>query len=147
MLERLRSLSNLEDGLGLVEVIVAMFVLFVLAIAILPALLGATSLSVTNKTLLAATNAANQRIAAVRAAYPNDSPATGTCSNLSLGYPQTTAVDPNTGITTTTTISGIPSCAAVSSTAPGIATVTVTAGSASKPALVTISTKILVMNP
>ena len=60
------------DGFSLVEVVIAMFLLAVLALAVLPALIGATRASVTNRSVLTATTFANGQLAAIQADFPDD---------------------------------------------------------------------------
>lgn len=59
-----------DEGFSLVEVIIAMFLLAVLSLAVLPLLIGATRLSVTNKDFVAANAFANAQLAALRDSYP-----------------------------------------------------------------------------
>lgn len=62
-----------DDGLSLVEVLIAMFLLAVLSLAVLPLIISATSLSVTNRDVIAATTLANARLAPLRAQFPLES--------------------------------------------------------------------------
>lgn len=59
-----------DEGFSLVEVIIAMFLLAVLTLAVLPLLIGAMRLSVTNNDLVAATAFANSRLAVLRDDFP-----------------------------------------------------------------------------
>lgn len=71
-----------DDGLSLVEVIIAMFLLALLSLAVLPLLIGGVSLSVTNRDVAAATAIANDRVAALRLGYPIAAATTRTCTSL-----------------------------------------------------------------
>jgi len=69
-----------SDGYSLVEVIIAMFMLSVLAVAILPLIIGATQLSVTNRDITAATAFANAQLSPVRDAFPLNALTQATCA-------------------------------------------------------------------
>jgi prepilin-type N-terminal cleavage/methylation domain-containing protein len=56
-----------ESGFGLIEIVVAIFLLGLLAVAVLPILVQGLRLSATNSTLATATQLANQQIEQVRA--------------------------------------------------------------------------------
>lgn len=60
-----------EGGFSLVEVILAMLLLTLIAIGILPMLIGATQASSSNRDLVAANQLAQEHLAAVRAKYPD----------------------------------------------------------------------------
>ncbi|HEV7564858.1 MAG TPA: type II secretion system protein [Microbacteriaceae bacterium] len=63
-----RQLTHDDDrGFGLIEIVVAMFILGLLAVATLPILVQGMRLSATNSTLATATQLANQQIEQVRA--------------------------------------------------------------------------------
>lgn len=64
-----------DDGIGLVEVLVAMLLLAIVALALLPLLITGMKLAVNNTTLAAASQLANDRITAAQAAAPG-------CSNV-----------------------------------------------------------------
>lgn len=55
-----------EAGFGIIEIVVAMFLLGLLAVAVIPLLVQGLTLSSTNATLAAATQLANQQIEQVR---------------------------------------------------------------------------------
>lgn len=109
-----------DDGFSLVEVIMAMFLLAVLALTVLPLIIGATQVSVSNRDLVAATTFANARLAPIKADFPND-PATPTsCATLRSTYASTAVPDPaGTGLTADVTIGACPAAY------PGTVTVTV----------------------
>lgn len=66
--ERLRSDDR---GLGLVEIVVAMFLLAILALALAPLLIQGMKATVRNATLAAATQLANESISLAQAASPD----------------------------------------------------------------------------
>src|SRR5690606_19206762 len=68
---RQRLSARTDDGMGLIEVMVAMFLLAILALALLPLLVNGLQLAVTNTTLAAATQLANDRIRIAHAASPD----------------------------------------------------------------------------
>ncbi|MGH1525679.1 type IV pilus modification PilV family protein [Leifsonia sp. L25] len=59
-----------EGGFGIAEVLVAMFLLAVIAVAIIPILVQGLRLSVQNATVATATQLANQQIEQVRGPRP-----------------------------------------------------------------------------
>lgn len=65
-----RAALRLDDGFGLVEVLVAMFLLAIVALALLPLLITGMKLAVTNTTIAAASQLANDRMSAAQAASP-----------------------------------------------------------------------------
>lgn len=69
-LQRASAMSR-DDGLGLVEVVVAMFLLALVALALLPLLITGMKLAVANTTLAAATQLANDRMTAAQSAGPD----------------------------------------------------------------------------
>ncbi|WP_127475529.1 prepilin-type N-terminal cleavage/methylation domain-containing protein [Microbacterium sulfonylureivorans] len=71
-----------SKGFSIVEVIVAMFLLMVLALAVLPLIIGATNTSVVNRDLVAATTFANAQVAPIKAAFPNDPGTPTSCATL-----------------------------------------------------------------
>jgi type II secretory pathway pseudopilin PulG len=77
-----------EYGFGIAEVLVAMFILGLIAVAIIPILVQGLRLSVTNATIAAATQLANQQVEQVRGftACSTIVPATttATVSNVTL---------------------------------------------------------------
>ncbi len=81
-----------DDGFSLVEVLIAMFLLAVLALAVLPLLIGAMRTSVTNRDHVAATAFATAQLAALRADFPLED-ATTSCADLAARS-GTVIVDP-----------------------------------------------------
>jgi len=61
-----------DEGLGLMEIVVAMFVLAILALSLLPLLITGMQASVRNTTVAAATQFANDRMAIAEAIAAND---------------------------------------------------------------------------
>lgn len=71
-----------DDGVGLIEIVVAMLLLAVLALGVLPLLLQATTASVVNRDLVAANNVASAELAPIRAGFPNSPANAKTCADL-----------------------------------------------------------------
>lgn len=133
-------MTRREEGFSLVEVIIAMFLLAVIALAVLPLTIAATRVSVDNEELLAATAFANARLAPIRDAYPVNPITATTCTSLS-GRTAVDIPDPaGTRLLADTTIGGCPSIY------PGsvLVTVTVTEGSST---LVSLPTRVYVSAP
>lgn len=134
-------MSSCEDeGFSLVEVIIAMFLLAVIALAVLPLTIAAARASVSNTDLVAATTFANARLAPIRDAYPVNPVTLTTCTSLE-GRAALDVPDPaGTGLLADTTIGACPS------TFPGsvLVTITVTEGSAT---LVSLPTRVYVSAP
>jgi len=133
-------------GFSLVEIVIAMFVLLVIALALLPALIGATNASVVNRSVISATTFANAQLAPVRAAFPDDPVVPTSCAQLTTL--EVTAEDdpavPSTGLQATLDVEACPA-----SGYPLPVTVTVTVyqtGKAASP-IVTMPTKVLVSGP
>lgn len=134
-----------QEGFSLVELIVAMFLLAILALAVLPLMITATKTSTVNRSLVAATTFANSQLAPIRTSYPNDS-TTSSCAALRSAFVKTGTVDPaGTGLLADVAVSACPVAAAL----PGTVTVTVTVyrASAPTPALVSLPTLVLVATP
>jgi len=74
MRRRLRLVD--DEGMGLIEVVVAMFLLAIIAISLLPLLVNGLRSAVTNTTIAAATQLANDRIRLAQAASPGCSAVT-----------------------------------------------------------------------
>jgi type II secretory pathway pseudopilin PulG len=70
-MERLRRLAGSDDGLGLIEVIVAMFLLALFAVVLLPVLITGMQLAATNTTNAAAAQLANGQVKAAQSASPD----------------------------------------------------------------------------
>lgn len=131
-------MSRTQEGFSLVEVIIAMFLLTVIALAILPLTIGVTRVSVSNRDLVAATTLANAQLAPITAAFPNDPLSPTSCATLRSTYARTGIVDPaGTGLTAAVTIGACPAGY------PGSVTVTVAVSRAGT-TLVTLPTRVLV---
>ncbi|MGC3956386.1 MAG: prepilin-type N-terminal cleavage/methylation domain-containing protein [Propionicimonas sp.] len=131
--------SSANRGFSLIEVLIAMFVLALMALALIPLLIGATRLSVTNRSLAAASAFATAEIAEVQSAFGNDSPRL--CSELS-GYKHNNFPDPaGTGLVAVR--KALEACGADEYST---ITIQVSVAAADKPthALVTLTTKVLV---
>ncbi|MGN8551664.1 UNVERIFIED_CONTAM: prepilin-type N-terminal cleavage/methylation domain-containing protein [Microbacterium sp. SLM126] len=127
-----------DDGFSLVEVLMAMFLLAVLALTVLPLIIGATRVSVANRDLVAATTFANAQLAPMKAAFPNDPTTPTSCAALRAAYALTAVPDPaGTGLTADVTIGTCPAAY------PGTVTVTVTVNEDGT-AIVTLPTRIMV---
>jgi type II secretory pathway pseudopilin PulG len=64
---------DLDDGIGLIEVVIAMLLFAVIAMAILPLALQATKLSAGNRDSVSADAFASGELAGVRARFPDES--------------------------------------------------------------------------
>jgi len=135
--------THSDGGFSIVEMIIAMFLLAVIALALLPLLVGVTRSSTTNKDLTAATTFANSQLAAVRNAYPTDSTASS-CSALRAGFAKTGLTDPaGTGLEADVIISP---CPAGTPDVVGVV-VKVYRDAGPESVLVTLPTKVLVAKP
>ncbi|WP_434811682.1 type IV pilus modification PilV family protein [Microbacterium sp. bgisy189] len=131
-----------DDGFSLVEVIIAMFLLMVIAVAVLPLMIGATRASVVNRDVVSATTFANSQLAPIKAAFPTESTSPTSCAALrTRAVPAASAVsDPaGTGHTATVAVASCPSGAA---SYPTTVVVTVTVRAADGDVLVTLPTRI-----
>lgn len=132
-----------DEGLGLIEVVVAMLLFAVIAMAILPLALQATRLSAGNRDAVGAQAFASGELAAVRARFPDQ--AANSCGTLRTAA-RTAAPDPaNSGLVADTTVAACPS------TYPAALTVTVAvrdpAASDPSAVVVAMSTKVVVTAP
>ncbi|MDX2377123.1 prepilin-type N-terminal cleavage/methylation domain-containing protein [Microbacterium sp. LRZ72] len=130
----------LDGGFSLVEIVVAMLLLTVIALAIAPLLITATASSVQNRDSSAANSVANARVAELKARFPDSSTTTSCASVLASSG----GTDASTGLTTTLDFPG--GCPA---DYPGTVTVEVivTEGAGAEDSLddiVTVSTELLV---
>lgn len=132
-----------SEGFSIVEVIIAMFLLMVLSLAVLPLIIGATSTSVVNRDLVAATTFANAQLAPVKASFPND-PATPTSCAALRGRAAVDVPDPaGTGLTADLTMGSCPAAY------PGVVLVTVIVEDPADPGavLVRLPTRVSVSAP
>lgn len=141
-----------EFGFSLVELVIAMLLLGLMAIGLLPLIVGTVQASSGNRSLVAATTFANAQLAELRAAFGND--IVRSCSELidstkpdpSAPYVRTGFADPaGTGLTADRTVPDSPCGGGAFDTI----TVTVTVHPADDPNrdLVTLTSEILVSNP
>lgn len=70
-LTALREAGARDEGMGLIEVMVAMLLLAIIALSLLPLLVNGLQLAVANTTLASATQLANDRIRVAQAASPD----------------------------------------------------------------------------
>lgn len=129
-----------DSGFSMVELVIAMFVFAIIAMAILPAAVQATKLSAVNREHVSANAFASAELAGIRAAFPDD--ATNSCAAVRAYQTSTNIADPAaSGLTASRTVASCPS------TYPGLVTVTARVfdpkTSTSRPAVV-ISTRIVV---
>ncbi|MEJ1923662.1 prepilin-type N-terminal cleavage/methylation domain-containing protein [Microbacterium sp. KHB019] len=133
-------LTRSDDGLGLIEVIIAMVLLAVLALAVLPLLVTAMGLSVDNRSSVVATNLAAERVAEIRSEFPTGSTASRcvdlTAENGDLPGPTGSGLTIRTSPATCPAAGAYPAAVAV--------TVTVLSGTES---LASVSTKVMVGAP
>lgn len=119
--------ADSEHGFSLVEVVVTMFLVALMAVGILPLILGLTQTSVTNRTLLAATSLANAELAKLQAAFPIDPSATSTsCAALRSLQSAAPAVDTSNNLQAQLTVGACPAAAPANYPASVPVTVTVT---------------------
>lgn len=71
-----------DDGFSLVEVVMAMFLLTLLALAVLPLFISATRMSVANRDSIEATALADAHLSALRAQFPAQPITATTCAGL-----------------------------------------------------------------
>ncbi|RLK49700.1 type IV pilus modification PilV family protein [Microbacterium telephonicum] len=134
-----------DDGFSLVEVIIAMFVLMVLALAVLPLMIGATRLSVDNKDLAAANAFASAQLAAIREDFPIGATATTSCAALQTRkIPLASAAEDPAGTGMAATVDVLDACPAAAADYPASIRVTVTVRDRSSDVLVTLPTRIRV---
>jgi hypothetical protein len=112
-----RRLARDDEGLGLMEVVTAMFVLTVLALALLPLLITGMQASVANATLAAATQFANDRVNVAHAAARTSATPCTDIENLSAA-PITMIDARGVELVATTTVGDCPA---------GVGTMTVSA--------------------
>jgi prepilin-type N-terminal cleavage/methylation domain-containing protein len=101
-----------DRGFGLIEVIVSMFLLGVIAVAIIPVLVQGLRLSTTNAGLAAATQLANQQIEQVRGATSCAAVTPATVTATTQGIPL--RATRNIGTTCPTQSTGYPTTIRVS---------------------------------
>lgn len=127
------------EGFSLIEIVIAMLILALMAIGLIPLMIGATQLSVNNRALATASAFATAQLAEVQSAFGNDTPRP--CSDLA-GYAHTDHPDPaGTGLLATRQVLG--SC---STDEYSTVTISVSVATADRPSqdLITLTTKVLV---
>ncbi|UJP10274.1 prepilin-type N-terminal cleavage/methylation domain-containing protein [Microbacterium sp. KUDC0406] len=83
-----------DDGLGIIEVVIAMFLFMLIAVAVLPLTMQAVASSAQNRDLLAATSFAKQQLTTIQAGYPATPGSTsGSCAALRALQTAPPAVD------------------------------------------------------
>lgn len=134
-----RRAEQASAGFSLVEIVIAMFVLALMAMGLIPLMISAMKLSVGNRSQVAATAFANAQVSEIQAAFSNDTPRK--CSELA-GFEHTNLADPGgTGLVATRR-----SLTPCGSDPFATATVRVSVADADEPgkALVTLTTEVLV---
>lgn len=130
-----------DDGIGLAEVLVAMLLLAIVALALLPLLITGMKLAVTNTTIAAASQLANDRITAAQAAGPG-------CSDVVAAVNGTFDTTDKRGVplAATTTVTGTcPSAANTVAATLEVSTVVVRSDTGKQ--LASASTLVLVTKP
>ncbi|WEK14109.1 MAG: prepilin-type N-terminal cleavage/methylation domain-containing protein [Candidatus Microbacterium phytovorans] len=130
-----------DDGFSLVEVLISLFLLAMLALAVLPLLVGATRVSVSNRDLATATAFANAQLAPIKTAFPTDS-ATTSCASL-----RTQARTGIAGPDGTTAAIAVNPCPATSAGYPASVPVTVTVTDSDGDTVVRLVTRLPVGAP
>lgn len=134
-------MGQLEDeGFSLVEVVIAMFLLAIVALAVLPLTITAVRASVGNADLVAATTFANSQLAPIRDAFPQDPSATTSCAVLAAHAATGTPGPIGTELVAGITVGGCPV------SYPGSVNVTVTV-TENGSTLVVLPTRVLVSGP
>ncbi len=123
-----------DDGFSLVEVILAMLLLSVLSLAVLPLIIGATALSVQNKSSVQATALADSHLAALRSQFPAQPTIDTKCADLQTAASKLVDNDPATlpdivvpsGFTRSVVVGACPTGALAGKPAAILVTITVT---------------------
>lgn len=133
-----------DIGFSLVELVIAMFLLAVIALALLPLMIASTQTSSVNGSLVSATTFANSQLAPIRASYPDDA-AGSSCATL-RGLARTDVAGPTGSDLVADIVIG--ACPA-SGSYPAAIPVTVTVGSStdSSVTLAEISTYVVAATP
>jgi len=129
-----------DAGFSLVEMVIAIFLLAMLALAILPLMLGATGVSTTNKALVSANAFAGAQLAPIREAYPSTA-VSSSCGALRAAHAKTGIAGPSgSSMKADITVGPCPTAY------PGTVAVTVRVYNSAAPAqtLVSLPTNILV---
>ena len=130
-----------DKGIGLTEVLVAMLLLAIVAIALLPLLITGMKLAVTNTTVAAASQLANDRIRAAQAAAPG-------CADVVAAVNGTFDTTDKRGVALRATTTVVGSCpAGVETSAATLKVTTVVVRSDTGDQLASASTLVLVTEP
>lgn len=136
----MRARETSEEGFGLIELIVAMLLLAVLALALLPTLIGASIASSTNRSLVAANSFAAAQLAPIRAAFPIAPNLKRDCDDLRAFESTGIAGPEGSGLVADVTVG---ECADGAGPTAALVTVSVYRDSTATP-LTTITTRVLV---
>ncbi|WP_292812691.1 type II secretion system protein [Microbacterium sp.] len=131
-----------DDGFSIVELVIAMFLVAILAMAVLPLLVQGTRASASNTSLVAATTFAGERLAFFRDQFPSDI-LTTTCTAVQA-HRATGIPDPaRSGLSADILVSECPA------DLPGTVTVTARVYESADPTavLATVPTRIVVSSP
>jgi type II secretory pathway pseudopilin PulG len=112
-----------EEGIGLIEVIIAMFLLAILAVALLPAVAGMVNVSAKNSLLATANQGVNQMLERARS-VGNTCAALNPLATAPQPLPRSSIITTDSGARIEVDLAVVCNSAAASRTAPGIATVT-----------------------
>lgn len=137
-----------DDGFSLVEVVMAMFLLSLLALAVLPLFISATRVSVDNRDAVEATALAQAHVAALRSEFPTQPVTATTCAALTSAAARIADANPATlpnitlpaGLTRQVTVESCPTGAAAGK--PAAILVSVRISDAAGKILVTLRTRI-----
>ncbi|MBD8023870.1 prepilin-type N-terminal cleavage/methylation domain-containing protein [Microbacterium gallinarum] len=140
-------MSSREEGFSIVEAIIAMFLLMVLALAVLPLIAGATRASVTNTDLVAANTFANSELAAIKTGFSADLATSSRCSDLSAKSTPAGSGRSDPAGSGLTAVIAVGACPGTADAYPATIPVTVSVRDASGARLTTLPTLILVVDP
>jgi prepilin-type N-terminal cleavage/methylation domain-containing protein len=136
-----------EQGFSLVEVIIAMFLLAVIALAILPLMIGATRTSVVNRDVVAATTFANAQLAPIKADFGIEPAGPARCSELATRAVPSAAAMPDPAGTGMSATVGIAACPSDPAVYPATIAVTVEVRDAAGRSLAVLPTLVVVTEP
>ncbi|MFI8594780.1 prepilin-type N-terminal cleavage/methylation domain-containing protein [Microbacterium sp. NPDC078428] len=138
----MRQHDTREDGFSAVELVIAMFLVAILALALLPLLMTGTRTSDTNRSLVAATAFASAQLAPIRADFAPHELAT-TCTSVQSAAVTARPGPSGSGLLADVLVSGCPG------EYPGTVTVTAIAYASASPGspLATVATRIVVSAP
>lgn len=99
-----------DEGFSLVEVVLAMVLLALMTLGVMPLMIGATQAGSANSDLVAANELANQRLAAIRAQFPDT--AENSCALLALSATTGAAGPADSDLVVDVTVGACPAAAA-----------------------------------